>query len=166
MQLRLLSLLPLLTALSACTGHDDMMSDHVELFDEHADAFQAELNDHAERVAAATDLAALSGLEQEHFDRAGDHMSGMRHEMADMMSCTDSSDSRAEAAAAIEDMGRMDTEGERHGAAMKAAEDIDSVHEEEVAHHRTMSEMMDEMRSQTAPMMNGMMSMACSDHED
>ncbi len=56
----------------------------------------------------------------------------------------------------------MDDECERHGAAMKAAGDIDGAHEEESRHHRIMSDMMDEMRAQAAPMMNGKMSMACS----
>ncbi len=164
MRLRHLSPLPVLVALSGCAGHDSMMSDHAELFDEHASAYQAELNDHELRIAEAPDLATIGALEQVHFQRIANHMAGMRHEMADMMSCMSSDDSWAHGAAATHDIESMGEECARHEEAMAAAEDIDVAHEEESAHQHTMAGMMEDMHSHAA-MMSGTMPMACSHHE-
>lgn len=166
MRLRLLIPLPLLAVISACAGHDSLMSDHADLFDEHSSAYELELNDHESRIADTADLATIAVIEQEHSERIEKHMAGMRHEMGDMMSCMSSDGSWAHAAAATEDIERMDGECARHQEAMAAAEDVDAAREEESNHQHTMRGMVESMRSHAGMMMNGMMSMACSHHED
>jgi hypothetical protein len=166
MQLRLLVQLPLLAALSACAGHDSLMSDHADLFDEHSSAYETELNDHDRRITDASDVAAIATLEQEHAERSAGHMAGMQHEMADMMSCASSDGSWTHAAAATANVETMDKECMRHQAAMAASEGMEAAREEESNHQHTMRGMMESMRSHTATLMSGTMSMACSHHED
>jgi hypothetical protein len=166
MQFRLLVRLALLAAPSACVGHDGLMSDHAGLLDEHTSAYEAELNEHERRIDEASDLSAIAAIEQEHFERAADHMAGMQHEMGDMMSCASSNAHRTHAAAATADVDSMDNECIRHQDAMAAAEGMEAAREEEWNHQRTMRGMMKSMRSHTGMLMSGAMSMACSHHDD
>lgn len=166
MQLRKLVPLPLLAVLSACTGHDSLMSDHAERFDEHSSAYEAELNDHERRIAEADDLAAVTTIEREHSERAEGHMAHMRHEMADMMSCASSDRAWTHAVAASADVDTIDQECTRHQDAMAGVEGMEAARAEESNHQRTMRGMMERMRSHASTLMSGTMSMACSHHQD
>lgn len=164
MRLCLLILAPLTFA--ACAGHDNMMSDHADLFAEHSSSYQSALSDHHRQVAAATDISNISTLEEQHHQRVTSHMAGMRHEMADMMSCMGSGGVWTEGAAATDGMGAMDDECTRHADAMTGAADIDAAHTEEDAHQQTMADVMDRMLFHAGRMMSGTTSMMCSHHQD
>ncbi len=167
MRLLGLAFIPVLTVLVACMGHDNMMaSKHLELFEEHSDAYRSEQDEHAQLVAAAPDTATISALEQEHLVQVSSHMDGMRHETADMMSCMGSDGFFTRAEVVNDDLARMEAECTRHDAAMKNAADVETARTEEDAHQAAMGVMMDEMQSHAATIMNGMMSMGCADHAD
>lgn len=166
MQPHLLVPLSLFAVLSACAGHGSLMSDHAELFDEHSSAYQSELSNHERRVGETGDLVIIAELEKDHFERSASHMAGMRHEMADMMSCASSDSSWTHAAAATADVDTIDKECVRHQVAMAAVEGVEAAREEESNHQRTMRDMMESMRSHAATLMSGTMSMACSHHDD
>ncbi len=147
------------TALAACAGHEDMMSNHAEPFEQHASAYQAELDTHEHKVLTAVDLRAISALEQDHYERAATHMAGMQDEMQGAMSCMGSPDARA--TAAMDDMAFMADECLRHRDAMAAAPDSDSARAEEFSHQQTMSIMLSRMRVHAEALLDSTTHMAC-----
>jgi len=46
-------LVALFAGLPACAGHEAMMSDRAQVFEEHVDAYQAELDAHEREVSSA-----------------------------------------------------------------------------------------------------------------
>jgi hypothetical protein len=146
-------------ALPACAAHEDMMSDRAEQFEQHASAYQAELDTHEHKVRTAVDLRAISALEQDHYERAASHMAAMQDEMQGAMSCMGSPDARA--TAATDDMAIMGDECLRHRDAMAAALDSDAARAEEFSHQQTMSIMLRRMRLHAEALLDSTTQMAC-----
>jgi hypothetical protein len=153
-----------LVALPACYGDMDSMANHSAVFGEHTNAYRAELSSHQAAIEAASDLPQIAALEAEHGVRAQPHMSGMRHEIGDMMGCMGPAGEQPQGRNVLTDLDGLQGQHDSHRAAMAGATDMAAARGEETRHQNQMAQMMANMATHFGAMMDGTDQFACPHH--
>jgi len=158
-------LMAAVAALPACSqGDTEMMSRYREAFDEHANAYQSELDGHQAAVVATPELGNIAVLEVQHASRLQGHMTGMRDQLGDMTMCMGSAAGTLGVDAVNADLDRLQQECDSHQQAMAAAVDLAGAGVEERRHHDGMAGMLSAMREDMSTMMDGSGRFTCMHH--
>jgi hypothetical protein len=142
----------------------DMMSNHAMEFDEHASGYHLELDEHRAAIVATADLSGIMALEASHASRIEPHMTGMRHELGDMMGCMGPAGDQPDSIEVLGDLDRLQSECDEHREAMAAAADMTIAQAEESRHQAEMSGLMADMRTHAGAMMDGNGHFSCPHH--
>jgi hypothetical protein len=141
--------------LIAGCSHNDMMSDYIGSFDDHITAVRADVSAHGSAVAAS-DGSSMGTLEDVHYARMLNHMTGMNYDINNMSACYGGTPTLAT------DMDDMQRECSDHRISMANAADVTVARAEEARHQTAMSNLFVQMQMQSRSMMDGLGSYDCS----
>lgn len=145
--------LGLLALVASCTP--EMMSDTLGQYDQHMGTVQSEVTSHASLMSSAA-AAEISTIEDAHLARMLGHMSAMRGDVRQMMSCGSTDGANMMGA-----MDNLERECRAHRSALAAVTEPAAMRAEEARHEQAMRGMMDAMRSHSGSMMSSSGGMCC-----
>jgi hypothetical protein len=132
-----------------------MMSDYIGSFDDHLVAAKADVSAHGSAVAAAQ-WSSMGSLEDAHYGRMLNLMTGMNHDINDMSACYGGTPTL------VTDMEGLQRECSDHRLAMANAVDVTASRAEETRHQTAMADLFVQMQMHSGSMMDGMGSYDCS----
>ena len=156
-----LAIVALAASLTACTGGDMTMDEHLKILGNHITSATTDLDGHKGEVAAATDVAAIISLEGPHATKMANHFASMGSMVSDIMGCTKNG-APPSTTAMTSAILAMKNDCEAHKSTLAAAANLADARAEEDRHQQLQAGKMATMTEKHSAMMAATAGYTCS----